>query len=296
MSALITIGQIFDRTLERYREHFKELFGISLWVLVAFVPLGVASFLNPVAGEALTRSRAIFLWLLNAGSILAVTVLSLWVGISLIYAVAQAESGKRVDTHDIGKRAWKIFIPFALLSILVGLIALGIASLVIPGFLLTSYSTLTNNDGVGPVGLLLFFAGAIASLILLIKLGLELSFAQYVFLLEPKGKPLAWSTMKAALKSSRALVRGRWWATMFRLVLPSLVFSLVVFGANYAVSIGGGILLAIAASDMSVVVLKLGAVLISFLVVGINTVAMPLFSIATYTLYDSLTSTRGRTS
>ncbi|MCR4312103.1 MAG: hypothetical protein NUV56_02350 [Candidatus Uhrbacteria bacterium] len=294
MSNLISIGQIIDQTIERYRTNFKELFGIALWVLVAFIPLSVASFLNPAEGVELPASREIFLWLFNGASVLAVTIVSLWVGISLILAIDQAEGGKKIDAHAVGKQAWKLFVPFALVSVLIGLILTCLALLSLPGLLLMVFGTLNSQDTLGTIGLLLFVLGAIASIIFMLKLSIELAFTQYSFLLNTKGKALSWTAMKTALRESRSLVRGRWWATFFRLALPNIIFSLVVFGVNYILSLGAGVLLAVNAGSLSETLIKAGAVFISLAVIAVNVLAMPLYSIATYKIYDSLTRSRGR--
>ncbi len=292
--SIISIGQIIDRTLERYREHFKELFGLALWVLVAFIPLAVSSFLSPTEGVDLPTSRVIFLWVLNVGSAIAITVVSLWVGVSLILAVDQAEHGKKIDARVIGRQAWKFLVPFAILSAVVGLIVTCLSLLAAPGLLLMVLGTLNDQDTLGSVGLFLFVIGAIISVILMVKYSIELAFAQYSLILDTKGKMLSWAAMKTAMRNSRALVRGRWAATMFRLLIPSVIFSLVVFGLNYFLSLGAGVLLATSAGSLSEILIKIGAIIISLVVIAVNVVALPLYSIATYTLYDSLTGTRSR--
>ncbi|KKW28217.1 MAG: hypothetical protein UY72_C0080G0005 [Candidatus Uhrbacteria bacterium GW2011_GWD2_52_7] len=292
--SIITIGQIIDRSLERYREHFKELFGISLWILVAFIPLAVSGLIGPAQGEVISTSRAILLGFLNTGSALVITVVSLWVGISLILAIDQAERGKSIDVKALSKQAWKLFFPFALLSAVVALLVSSIALLAAPGFLFMVIGTLGGYDLLGSIGFLLFAVGAVAAIVLIIKFSIELIFTQYSFILNTKGKPLSWPAMKSALKDSRALVHGRWFATLLRIGIPSLIFSLVVFGANYLISLGGGVLLAMSAGSLPDIAIKIGVVLLSLFVVATNALAMPLYSIATYILYDSLSGTSSR--
>lgn len=290
--SMITIGQIIDKSLERYREHFKELFGISLWILVAFIPLAVSGLIGPAEGEVISLPRTVFLGLLNIGSALIITIVSLWVGVSLILAIDQAEHGKKVDAKAIGKQAWKLFVPFALLSAAVAVCISAFALLAAPGFLLMMFSAFGSNDTLVTLGLFLFAVGAIAAVILIIKFSIELIFTQYCFILDTKGKPLSWAAIKTAMKDSRSLVRGYWFAVLLRIGIPSLIFSLVVFGANYLVSFGGGLLLAMSAGSLPDIFMKIGVVTLSLFTITVNVLAMPLYSIATYTLYDSIARTR----
>lgn len=300
MSTLITIGQIIDIAVDHYHKHYKELLGIALWILVAFIPLGIVGLIMPsdqTALENLSAGRYAFVSGINILGTLAVAVVSIWVAISMIFMIDAQFANKKTDAKIVGRKAWSIFIPFSILSTLVAIIVIIPALvLVLPGLaMMIAGSVREGAEAIGSSGLFLFGIGALVGLYFIIRLSIELSFSQYELILDPQEKPLSWKALKGAMTSSRELVRGRWWATLWRIALPNVLFSLAVFVVNIVLTIGAGMLLAASASALPNIAIKLGAVAISFGAVGVNVLAAPLYTIATYALYDSLVATRGRT-
>ncbi len=118
---------------------------------------------------------------------IAIAVVSVWVGIRLMQAMFDIEDGKKPDlSKEIQKKAWTLFVPMLWIGLLQGFITLG--------------------------GLLLLIVPGI-------YLGLALSFSQYYLLSENKRG-------LASLSASRALVKGRWWATWWRMFAGNLVLGL----------------------------------------------------------------------
>ncbi len=297
MSSLISIGQIIDSSVDHYRKHGKELLGIALWVLVAFVPLGVVGLITPsdeAVLDALPLGRIALIAAGNLIGVLAVTLVGIWVAVSLILMVAAQHTGASADAKVIGRKAWTMFVPFAVLSLLVAIIAIVPALLTLPGIAMMMIGGLREGaETVGGIGLAIFTIGAVVGVYFLIRLSVELAFAQYRLVLAPKGKLLAGKTLMAAVRESHQLVRGRWFATLWRLAIPNILFSLAAFVINVIITLGAGVLLAVSASSMPTFVLQLGAVVVSFAAVAVNVIIAPLYTIATYALYDSLDATRG---
>lgn len=118
---------------------------------------------------------------------IAVAVVGIWVGIRITQAMLDIDAGKKLDlSTEAQKGAWKFFWPLIWVGLLQGIITLG-------GFIL------------------LVLPG--------IYLAVALSFTQFYLLTENKRG-------LAALAASRALVKGRWWATWWRVFAGNIVLGL----------------------------------------------------------------------
>ena len=127
---------------------------------------------------------------------IAIAVVSIWVGIRILQTMLDIEDGKKPDLSTEGqKKAWKLFWPMLWIGLLQAIITLG--------------------------GLLLLIIPGI-------YLGLALHFAQYYLITENKRG-------LASLSASRALVKGRWWATWWRM-----------FAGNIVIGLGIGLILIVA--------------------------------------------------
>jgi hypothetical protein len=225
----------------------------------------------------------------NFLGIITLAAASIWVSIALLMAIDQQVAGKKPDMRNIGKRAWKLFFPYVVISLLIALIMIGLSLTAIPGIVLMGFAAFSESMGaaMGILGVLLFFVGAIAALVLIAKFSVELAFTQYNLVLTRENKP--WNKLTSTLSESRSLVKGRWWATFIRLFVPNIVFSLIVFGINLAVGLGTTVLFAVAVGLLSESVLQVGAAISTLFVMLISALAVPLYTLATYFLYDSLT-------
>lgn len=115
---------------------------------------------------------------------LGIIIVSVWVSIRLLQTMLAIDEGKKPDlSTQAQKDAWKFFWPLFWIGLLQTIITIG---------------------------------GLILLIIPGIYLGLALSFAQYLAITENKRG-------LAALSASRALVKGRWWATWWRMFVGNLV-------------------------------------------------------------------------
>lgn len=120
---------------------------------------------------------------------IAVAVVGVWVGIRITQAMLEIEAGKKPDlSTEAQKGAWKFFWPLLWVGLLQGIIVLG--------------------------GLILLIVPGI-------YLGVALSFSQFYLLTENKRG-------LASLAASRALVKGRWWATWWRLFAGNIVMGFCI--------------------------------------------------------------------
>lgn len=120
---------------------------------------------------------------------LGCAIVTAWISIQLIMALLNLEAGKPVlAPAEAGKKAWSLFWPILLIGLLVGLIVFGTT-------------------------LLFVLPG--------IYFGISLKFSQYSLIDQDLHG-------RKALAASRALVKGRWWGTFWRLIAGGFVFGLLV--------------------------------------------------------------------
>ncbi|MBU1348839.1 hypothetical protein KJ781_02105 [Patescibacteria group bacterium] len=181
---------------------FTSTWNASVKTSIYFLYVGLAVF----AAALLTKLHGAFAFLEGIVGLVA-GVAVVWISIQLYQTMLNLEGGKRpLAPAEASKKAWTIFLPFFLVSILVGLATLG--------------------------GIILFILPGI-------YLAIAFSFSQMI--LVDKG-----TRGTQALAASRALVRGRWWETFWRLLVGGIVFGLLI---GLVVGIPTGILGGIAGPE-----------------------------------------------
>ena len=150
------------------------------------------------------------LGVLSAVISLGGSVFTVWISTRVILTVLKLEAGQQpMSKEEESKKAWGLFWSLLWVGLLTGLVVFG-------------------------ASLLFILPG--------IYFGVALYFSQLILIDQgTKGTQ--------ALGASRALVRGRWWATFWRLLAGGLVFGLLV-GVVMAVVLGG-LSMIIGASSMS---------------------------------------------
>jgi len=162
---------------------------IATWAKTTKVSIWLVYFgLAQLAGLALLKLHSAFYVLLVPVQ-LAIVVGSVWVGIRLVKTALRAEDGKSVDEGDVErKQAWSFFWPVLLVGLLQVLIIFG-------------------------ASLLLVIPG--------IYFGLVLSFSQIILIDQDKRG-------FGALSASWEMVKGRWWAVLWRNLVAGVLFGLGV--------------------------------------------------------------------
>jgi len=128
-------------------------------------------------------------------ALIAVGILSVWVSVRIILTMFNLEAGKKpLPVDKESAKAWALFWPMLWVSFITGLAILG---------------------------------GTILFIIPGIYLAVSLYFTQLILI--EKG-----TRGTQALGASRALVKGRWWATIWRLIAGGIVFGILVALINQA--------------------------------------------------------------
>ncbi len=292
MANVITLGSLIDRTVEHYRSHFKELIGISLWLVVASMPFLFSGYLAPFGVDQYTPTSEIVAYIAaSVTGLIATTLASLWIGVCLILTIDARANNKTPDHVALGKRSWKFLASFFVLStcIAAGLSILS-ALFLVPGILIMMLNTATGTLGMvlGILGVILMFAGTVGAMYTLIRYSVELSFAQYHLVLESSTTKLSFKTLIAAAKASRESVKGRWWSVAIRLFVPNAIISLIVVGFTMTTNLATTVLISFAAASLSPLAITLISVALTLSVFIVNAIVMPLYSLTTYYLYDSV--------
>lgn len=287
MAVLISIGQVVDQSIHHYKKYFADALGISLW-LFAGLPLLILSFVVRPDDTTVVSAPYIASAILGLLGAALTGAASIWTLTSLTLAVEAHDEGKRATAKSVGKKAWGLFPK--VLGFSIGAVALAFAALlpIVPGATLTIMPAIVDMPVfLSGMGVFLFFAGGCLAAILLAWLLITLVFGPYALVLEGRG-------IFGAVNRARVLVEGRWWAVMFRVLIPKLIIFVIVYFIEYVFVQLMAIFLAslIGMSDRTAALLWMTFKNIS--VTGLTALIIPMLVIADYYVYRSLVDTRGK--
>lgn len=199
---LIPSTDIIKKSIALYKEN-KDYF--AYYVKLLFLPSAITVLLGTIidffAGDLRAATPSI---VMGIGGIfafvffIAAGLVSLWIGIALLRAVAERYDGREArDPKTLLKESTTLIWPVIVASILNGLAVVGgIILFIIPGIIFS-----------------IWFA-----------------FTMYAVVLDN-------ARGTKALSLSKHLVRGRWWAVFVRLLVPGIAFGLIVLLAQAIIGI-----------------------------------------------------------
>lgn len=285
--ALITIGELIDRSWEHYRREFVDLMSISGWFLVVAIMDIVALALYPsaskmLAASSLSPAETVGVALYGFSNWILTPLIGLWVFISLVRLVRAHLSGRRGGVREAMIDGKRYFLPTLAISVLMFLL---MASIVLIGFgpsaVLSLLAAMANNDLLSVLASAMLVVGVVAAVFLAFRWSVHYYFAPFTLLMDDtRGLP--------AFRESRKLVSGRYWGVLLRLIIPKIVFALL-----------GAFLMAIIAFVLSIassalvglnldVQLRLSTISTSVISTIIAVLLNPLIVIADLLLYQSL--------
>ncbi|MFA6017933.1 MAG: hypothetical protein WCT28_01070 [Patescibacteria group bacterium] len=285
MAKLITLGSLIDKTVDHYHHNFKELVGITLWLIVGAAPFLFSGYIAPMGVDEATPMNELIAYLgINTVGFITTTIASFWIAACLILTIDARAKGNVPNHVALGKQSWRHIPELMALSIGIALAA-GAATiaLIVPSFLIMFLNGAEGALGVaiGVIGVLLLFTGIIAAIYAVIRYGVELTFAQFFLVL---GQKNIWG----AIKESHAAVQGSWWNIAIRLFVPNAIISLIVIAGTMTINIATTVLVSFAAASLSSLAIKLIAIGLTLSIFIVNALIMPLYSLAIYYLYDSI--------
>lgn len=184
---LITASDIISKSVSIYRENFALLFK---YVLLLFAPVALfvpLSYLSEKVPEQNAAFTAVSI--LGFAAAIAFFFFELWFSAALIRVIAGISEGRMPGgMKEELSQAKRLLLPLIRASILSALAIIGgFILLIIPGIIFSVWYC----------------------------------FSSYAVLLDGERKA------GAALSHSRALVTGRWWAVVWRLIAPAFVFAFI---------------------------------------------------------------------
>ncbi len=233
--SLISVGQLIDHSWDAYRTRFPELMTISGWLILTAVFYALALAFYPSAstleaGTSLTvmESFGVIFFLLT--TMVIAPIMSFWIYTSLTRALSTHFAGRKPNPKKAMTQGKKAFLPALLTSAMVMLMML--LAIVIgfgPAVILATIGSLIGAGSLVFISNILLLAGIFVAVFLTAKWMVYYILAPLITIIDgDKGK--------VALKKSRALIEGRFWAVLIRIAIPKLVF--IIFGVFAMVMAG----------------------------------------------------------
>lgn len=224
--ALITVGELIDRSWEHYRREFVDLMSVSGWILVValvnIVALAIYPSASKIIGDAtLTASESFGVGLYAFANWILAPLVGLWVFIVLVRLVRSQLSGRRGGVREAMADGTRYFFPALLVSLLIFLILVGVLLIGFgPSIVLSLIAAAAANGMLSVLASMSLVVGMIVAIVLGFRWSVHYYFAPYTLLLDDvRGR--------ATLPASRKAVEGRFWSVLLRLAVPKLVFLLL---------------------------------------------------------------------
>lgn len=289
---LISVGQIIDHSWEFYTKHFKVLMSVALWYFLIALLLMIGAILSPanngllMQGGSFTVLEALGLSITVLASLIATPLVGIWISMTLMQVVDAERKDKTVNQKAVYKQTWSKMVSYILMGFLRGLAIFLPLLFILPGLTMLIVNILADGGMIlGALGLILTFLGTVSAIAGCFYLAMNLSFSGFELMLN--GQRVVHS-----LKSSMELVKGRFWQTAIRLILPKLVYSIPIA----VFQIGAIALLNIGLASLSTinddVIFKIADISGSLITMGITALAAPIILISDYLVYESLRKTK----
>ncbi len=283
MKSLLSLGSLIDKTLEHYKTHAPSLLGVTFWLLVAGLPSGLGIVLSQ-DGNDLSFTTWTSFGLNIVGGIITLFA-SLHIAVALVLSLRDQGRGKHTDPRTVLKQAFSYDIPYiwAMLLKNVYSVVLPLLPLVLSGVLL-AFTMESSSAFIGTAVSLTILGAVLYGLVVGLKYLITFNFVPYTTLLaDERG-------MKS-LRASSALVKGRWWPTLWRVLLPKALYTLI-FAIILAAILWGTSTVAVAVSQDSFYLAKFFALLNFFISTLLNALLLPLLIVNDYYVYENLEATR----
>lgn len=225
--ALITIGELIDRSWEHYHKEFASLMSVSGWILLVAIFNVATLALYPSASRLLTANttltgpEAVGVAMYAFSNWILGPLLGLWIFIALIRLIRSQLSGKRAGVREALMDGKKYFLPTLAVTALIFLILVAATAIGFgPSIILSLLATVTKLGFLSVLATIALIVGLMVSLVLGVRWSVHYYFAPFTLLVDDvRGK--------ATLTAARKLVEGRFWGVLLRLALPKIVFILV---------------------------------------------------------------------
>lgn len=218
MTTLISIGDLLSKGFKAIQDTWRPTLKYTIWFLLA-PGLWYSIFLGSMLGSlATTISESVV-----TGSPFSPVLIVFWsvsffvMLVGLFYAYVCLTQYMLAYAKGENMANWKPKNPLSYLPGMLWLYVLTCVPVFVAGFIAVIPSLAVRDENVAGWLVALLMAAATVFIV-----WLSIAFSQaHLLLLTDEARGIA------ALKGSMELVNGRWWKTLWRIFVPSLVFSLV---------------------------------------------------------------------
>lgn len=195
---LISVKEIINKSVELYQKNYLLFFR---YLLLLFIPTGIIAIAGVIIGS-FTAVFAVFglsvPLLIYLAMIIVASLTSLWISLAFVRTIAGLyENTEEKPIKENLQTTVHLILPSLIISILTSLIILG---------------------------------GMVLLIIPGIIFAIWFAFSFYAVAIDNH-------KVATALNTSKNLVRGRWWAVLWRLVAPSAVFGLFLILIQWLIGI-----------------------------------------------------------
>lgn len=287
--SLISIGEIIDRSWQHYTKNFVELVSVSAWILIVAVLNILSLWLYPqfttAAPHTLSVMEIIGVIVYLVTFLIVAPILSLWISNTLIKTIDREYNDKPAVLKLTAKEGWRAFFPRVLVGLQVLVVLIASLLFSVPGVLVSAIAGGMHVPVLILFGSLLLLVGTILTSIFGLKWIIELSFAPYALLIDDQHG-------RDALRRSRSLVAGRWWATLWRVTIPQVVFFFGMLTLEVILVLILNVIVANIAGFNSSLATRLFTMGQNSVFVILMSLATPLLLTANYLVYQSLKERR----
>lgn len=282
MKPLLSLGTLIDTSFEHYKKHLPSILGTTLWLLAAAIPSAIGIALSQ-EGDALNATTWLSFSFNILGGIIGVLA-SIHISVALIASLREQKQGKITDPRVFLKKAFSLDLSYVwaiiLKNIFVTIIPLIPLIISIIGFV---FALRSENSMLVNILAVIAFATILLALGGAVKFSLHYNFVPYATVLDGKRG-------MESLRTSTALVKGRWWVTFWRVFLPKALYTLI-FVVILGITLWATGIVGIALSQGSFFIAKLFALTNFFISTILNAFLIPILLLNDYYVYENLRET-----
>lgn len=283
MKSLLSLGTLIDTSFEHYKKHLPSILGTTLWLLAAAIPSAIGIALSQ-EGDALNATTWLSFSFNILGGIIGVLA-SIHISVALIASLREQKQGKITDPRVFLKKAFSLDLSYIwaiiLKNIFVAIIPLVPLIISIVAFV---FALRSENGMLVNMLAVIAFATILLALGGAVKFSLHYNFVPYATVLDGKRG-------MESLRTSAALVKGRWWVTFWRVFLPKALYTLI-FVVILGITLWATGIVGIALSQGSFFIAKLFALTNFFISTVINAFLIPILLLNDYYVYENLRETK----
>ena len=282
MSNLISVGKIIDTTWNHYAKHIQTLMRVTLWLFLVSAISILWIMVKPGESIEISTSEILTQSIFGLATFVISMTVGFWIFLTLLQVINATETKKSVDTKQAGKKSWKLFIAYTWVISLKFLATIAPLLLILPGLIIIALNiTGPLIPWLSAIGILLTFLGVILAFMGVVYISTIFQYAEYSLVFENvKGT--------AALKAAKQLVNGRFWATIWRIIIPKIVFVIPVIFINFVLVTFFTFLTPSFAGANIDVLMRISQIGDNIISTSVAVLTTPLFIIADYYVYSSL--------